>query len=131
MLNTWCLKFKANYIFLYSSTVLPEELWQCSTYRNLRQAEYLRGRSWSPDRGKDFLIFTLTIPTLRSSCLHNGYPGLGGGTYVLSPELKRPRCEADYSPPAEANIADITCQYHFLRIGIISLSQGWKHLNST
>jgi hypothetical protein len=57
-------------------------------------AERLRGRSSSPGRVKNFLFSAPSTPALGSA-----QPPIYWVPGALSLGVKRPRCEADHSPP--------------------------------
>jgi hypothetical protein len=62
-------------------------------------AERPRGRSSSPGMVKDFHSSMSSRPALGSTQLPIQWvPG------ALSPEVKRPGCEADHSPPTSAEV---------------------------
>jgi hypothetical protein len=68
-------------------------------HAELLRAGRPRGRSSSPGRVKNFIFSTLSRPALGSTQAHIQWV-----TEALSPGVKRPGHEADYSPPTTAEV---------------------------
>jgi hypothetical protein len=70
-----------------------------SRYNDWLRAGRRRGRRSSPNKVKNFLIFTPSRPTLSST-----QPPIEGVPGALSLRVKRQEREADHSPLANAEI---------------------------
>jgi hypothetical protein len=83
----------------YTLYAFKEEPGYRSRYTDWIRAGLHRGRSSSPGRVKNFLLSTLSRPTLGST-----QPPIQWVQWAISLGVKRPGREAEHSPPTSAEV---------------------------